>query len=542
MQFFKNFSLVKIVFFIFLICCNLAYAKKEFSEKELKKFTEIIEFGIPDQRKKVLYEIKNVKDEKAYSIIKKIVLEDKNPEVLTLALNLVNEFEIKGLEKKILEIYTESSSDPLKSEALRTLGKLKYKDAEKKALEVLKEDNKALKRSAIFALGELKTKKALEPLYDILDNMEAKDEVLQACIEAIGKIGNPKSIEKLKDVLENPGYSKYIRMYVPLALADIGGQKVVKILKRAANDKEYFIRIRAIFAISKLKNVDLNDLKPNIKAALKDSDVQVRLTALKVVKAIKDKSYIRFLEYLSEKDPNVKVRKEAIKVYSKIASESDVIDNFSKKLKTGDFYTKAFIIEAMQEMKLSKVLPILKDQFKKDNQTLRTEVLRLLGKKKDESEALNFLKEIALRKDWKGYAETVNKFRATAMRAVAAEGWDKAFSMLNKIATDFKDPLYITALKFIQYLDKERSKDYFLDKLKSMKQKPYAYRYQIIKSIYELRPKGVESDLEEAFFAEVDISVRNYIAQVLKAYGKNPKALEHQYQERLRKPLGEKKK
>jgi len=114
--------------------------------------------------------------------------------------------------------------------------------------------------------------------------MDEKEEVLQEAVSALGKIGDKGSIDKLKDILENPGYSKYVRMYVPISLAQIGGKEVVDILKNTTENPEYVIRIRAIYSLSLLEGVDINIFSKQIENALKDSDLNVRLIALDVVK------------------------------------------------------------------------------------------------------------------------------------------------------------------------------------------------------------------------------------------------------------------
>ncbi|OHD11490.1 MAG: hypothetical protein A2Y41_13070 [Spirochaetes bacterium GWB1_36_13] len=533
---YRNFIMIFLSVFLFLFVYAENNAKDEEVEKEVKDYQEILDFGIPDRRKDVLKSIEQKKDKRYYPLIQSVIENDLHPDVLEIAVRLAGDFEIKGLEEKILKIIEDKTNPKLEATALRTLGKLKYDKVSAKALEELDSESTEVKIAAIFTLGEIKEKKALDRLYEILDKIDEKEEILQEAIQSIGKIKDKKSIERLKDILENPGYSKYIRMYIPIALADIGGKEVSQILNKAAQDEEYVIRIRAIFAMTKLEGEDLNAVKKNIYSALKDSEMNVRITGLDVVKASKDREYIKIISYIMEKDPEVKVRKKAYEVFAELDSKENVTMYFKEKLVKGDFYAKQFIIQSMKKMDIEAILPMLEENFyNQDNLELRKAILVLLSERMKDGLTFNLIQKIASDKNnIKGFYDNVNKLRVMAMQILTREGWQMAFPSIRSLAEDFTDPLNIQALQMIPAIDYEKSKDYFINLMENMSDKPQAFRFQVVKTIFQLRPVGIEEALKKAFFKEKDMTIRTYLGRGMKSYGMDPEALEKQYQDLLK--------
>ena len=509
----------------------------EISDKEKTELSDSLAFGIPEQRKKALNRILELKEASTYELVTKSLDVEQNEEVLALAIEIIGELEIKGAEEKILSLTESKENIELKTKGLRTLAILKYKKAAVIAEKELENENPGIKQAAVFALGEFQEKKSLEKLYELMENMDEKEDVLIETIKSIGKIKDKKSIEKLKEFLENPGYSKYIRMYVPLALGDIGGQEVIEILNQATQDKDFFIRVRAIYAISKLEGVDFSPLKPALINALRDSELQVRVTALEVVEKIKNPEYIQYVRYMMEKDPEVKVREKATGVFAQVETKAKVLEYFQEQLEKGSFYGKAFAIKAMENMDSTDVTDILEKSFlAQDNIDLRMAILRFADKKIKEAGPFNLLKRIALNDKLPGYKPSVEQIRSHAMRLLTKTGWAQAAPALKEIAENTADPLHVTALRLLARMDKEEAEAYFMNLLMSMQDKPFNFRYEVVKSVLAIGPKEIQDELKAAYFGERDKIIRGMIANGLKNYGVDPTPLEKEYEEMRKNP------
>lgn len=530
MSYFKVKPFVMIFCFFFLA---LTQVFGEITEKEIKELEEALNYGVPDERKRVLKKVEELKDIKLHFLIKKTIEDDKDPEILEMAVRMAGEFNVKGLEENILSLLTDSEDVKVKAASLRALGKMKYKKVSAKAQEELSNENKNIQIAAVFALGELEEKSSLEKLYGILDKVDDKEELLQEAIASIGKIKDKKSVEKLKEILENPGYSKYVRMYIPIALAKIGGKEVLDLLEKAASDKEYFIRIRAIHALSEVKGADLSALRKTVISSLKDSDPNIRLTALDVVKNSKDKEYVSYLKYMMEKDPDFKVRKKSVEVFAVVEDSAGVFKLFSEKMNKGDFFTKKFAIEAMKDMDTAEAVNMLEKAFyEQDNFDLRKAILGFLTDKIEKESALILLKKIALSKDLKGYYDSVNKLRGMALQGLSKAGWAKSIDVFRAVAEDEKDPIQVNAMQMITFLDKDNAKVYFLGLLAKSRNYGNNVRYQVVKSLMQIHPDGIEEELKIAFFNEQDLLIRNMLGKALKSYGIDNDVLERQFQER----------
>jgi len=514
------------IFFIFVLSI------KSFSidEKALEDYKSILMYGIAHKRVEVLRKIGDYKGDTKpfYGLIDYVLTNDTNVNVLTEAINLVEKFKIEDFSEKVLKILENAKENPLKVASLRTLGALKYNKALNIAINLLEEKNPYIKRASLFFIGEVKDKKSIEKIYQILDNMDEKEEVLQEAVSALGKIGDKGSIDKLKDILENPGYSKYVRMYVPISLAQIGGKEVVDILKNTTENPEYVIRIRAIYSLSLLEGVDINIFSKQIENALKDSDLNVRLIALDVVKNLNAISFVPFLKYLIFNDPEIKVRDKALKVYAKIEKESEVIETLKDMVDKKDFYSKVFAIDTMKEVGIEKFVDFLKKAVvEKTSYDIRDKILKSVADSIQKPEVFDFVQFVAINKNLPGYYDAVNKIRYSAILILTKAGWDKAFPTISRISEDPLDPINTFAIKTLIGLDREKAKFYFLEKLTNFNSYPYKIKYEIIKAITELKPEGIEDTLKTLYISEKDPGMRITISKALGVYGIDAKTLEN---------------
>ncbi|HOJ50302.1 MAG TPA: HEAT repeat domain-containing protein [Spirochaetota bacterium] len=524
-------KLRKIIILVTLI--NVLILNRFFGEniddKLLEEYKNILMFGIADKRAEVLRKIGDYKgdNKKFYSLIEYVIENDTNTIVLREALNLVEKFKISEVGDKVAKILEETKENQIKVASLRALGSINYNKVSNKVLELLDEKDPNIKRAVLFFIGETKDKKGLDSIYKILENMDEKEDVLQEAIATLGKIGDKNSIEKLKDILENPGYSKYVRMYAPISLAQIGGKEVVDIIKKATEDSEYVIRIRAIYSLSLLEGVDINIFSKQIENALKDSDVNVRLTALDVVKNLNAISFVPFLKYLISNDPELKVRDKALKVYAKIEKEKDVIETIQEMVDKKDFYSKILALDTMKEVGVEKFISFLKKTFiEKTTYDIRDKILRVAAEKIENESVFEFIQEIALNKNIPGYYDAINKIRYNAMLTLTKAGWQKSFPTLSRIAEDNNDPINTFAIKLIINLNRDAAKNYFIEKLNNISLYNYKIRYEIIKAIGDLKPEGIEDKLKAIYITEKDAGMKIVIGKVLSLYGIDPKTLD----------------
>lgn len=183
-----------------------------------------------------------------------------------------------------------------------------------KLVKALEDDNRDVRRAAIFAVRALQIREATPALTALLDT-ESLKQIRGEVALAIGNLGDKSAIPILKEALES---ESEIRVEVSIALANLGDKSGIDVLKDAATKKgllqwniiEALGNIGDKSAIPVLSTVFLEQKKhrPAMEALVKigkasvpvliegtKREYETRFWAIKGLKRIKDKSSIRAL-------------------------------------------------------------------------------------------------------------------------------------------------------------------------------------------------------------------------------------------------------
>ena len=167
-----------------------------------------------------------------------------------------------------------------------------------------------------IAMGATKDKRYTQTLIEAIDGSD--EGVIQACAFALGNIGTIDAIDPLEKLLNNS--EPQIRLHAVIALGKIGEPSTVPILKKMLSDSEPNVRWDASIALAKQKDssgrsilLDLLDRKylnsfPNIDEKEK---VQVILVAISVAHFIQNQELKTVLVNIRENDENLKIREAA---------------------------------------------------------------------------------------------------------------------------------------------------------------------------------------------------------------------------------------
>lgn len=159
--------------------------------------------------------------------------------------------------------------------ATDALAETKSTGINKKVMALFESKDENTRRAAVEFFSRSPDPKALDALTGML-----RDEdwwVREKAVQALGKVGTEKTIEPLLELLDDPE----VRWAVPKTLGDIGGDKAAVYLHDLLEDPERAIRIAALKGLGKIKS---KSSLPFLKAMVKDTDVEVRDTALKIIK------------------------------------------------------------------------------------------------------------------------------------------------------------------------------------------------------------------------------------------------------------------
>ena len=167
-----------------------------------------------------------------------------------------------------------------------------------------------------IAMGATKDKRYTQTLIDAIGGSD--EGVIQACAFALGNIGTIDAIDPLRELLDNS--EPQIRLHAVIALGKIGEPSTAPLLKKMLSDSEPNVRWDASIALAKQKDssgrsilLDLLDRKylnsfPNIDEKEK---VQVILVAISVAHFIQNQELKTVLVNIRENDENLKIREAA---------------------------------------------------------------------------------------------------------------------------------------------------------------------------------------------------------------------------------------
>jgi HEAT repeat protein len=128
------------------------------------------------------------------------------------------------------------------------LGELRDKKAVEQLIGTLKNRLPAVRISTSRALGKIRDNRAVMPLLEALEN-ETAWEVKNSILWALGEIRDNRSIPALINALRDASY--YVRLHAENALEKTGC-KAVPLLIPAVNDETYVARTRAVWTLEKI--------------------------------------------------------------------------------------------------------------------------------------------------------------------------------------------------------------------------------------------------------------------------------------------------
>jgi len=134
------------------------------------------------------------------------------------ALGKIKAYDTKGDLKRVL---LEDKDPNVRAQAARALGELQYFQGEAYFIKLLNDKNIKLKAAAIFALGKIKCKKVVNVLISALK--DPSHEVRNEAARALGEIGDPNAIEPLQKLMSNEK-DFFVKSSIEISLRQLGNK------------------------------------------------------------------------------------------------------------------------------------------------------------------------------------------------------------------------------------------------------------------------------------------------------------------------------
>jgi HEAT repeat protein len=220
------------------------------------------------------------------------LLPNPDPKILEEVLLRMGDEGAEGWKDRVIELYrlsgfTEKRLNQLHSRlksrratAARRLGRIADPEALPQLEDLLQDEKEEVREAALYALGRIGTREALEVMLDALDLGDRwTQEKVAETVEEAGDESRYLLVELLRD------RSPVRRTFAAEVLGRVGGLEEVAYLKEALMDEEVDVRARAADSLGKMRQPASRDA---LLKALKDPDWQVRSQVVKALGKIGD--------------------------------------------------------------------------------------------------------------------------------------------------------------------------------------------------------------------------------------------------------------
>ena len=173
------------------------------------------------------------------------MLEADGARIRRQGVRALGHLQYKAAAGKLTEMVVDDLSRSVRVSAAEALGRMKAGEDSAKTLVALLAKGEFLDSRICWALGEMRSQKAVTALIQVVDK--------SAAMLALGKIGNPLAIKPLMQMLETSNDPR-MRGYAARALGSFKTPEVLEALKKARkNDLSRFARSEEWFAIFKIE-------------------------------------------------------------------------------------------------------------------------------------------------------------------------------------------------------------------------------------------------------------------------------------------------
>lgn len=256
--------------------------------------------------------------------------------------------------------------------AAMALGQMKARKALKPLAEVLAQGTApmSVRRKAAWALGQLGDKKAVKPL---LAALRSDDETLhKAAGEALVQLGEV-AVTPLMTLTRKRKHP--YRVQILGLLGEIGDQRAFPALLVAANDSDYKARAAALTAAAA---IDVARIEAKLLGGLKDEEVAVRRAAAAGLARGLTPYAILGLEKAIKKDKDAQVRRLSIQALGKLGDRRGLAALVHALQKDPDADARFAAVTAMYRVRHRGMIQSLKGAALDKDQRVRESAAKLL--------------------------------------------------------------------------------------------------------------------------------------------------------------------
>jgi len=381
--------------------------------------------------------------------------------------------------------------------------------------------------SAIMLLGLLRNDRALQPLLEISQEEEFRDDVKRALLfmarskpegllplfqtenayyrrflaEIAGEIGSDIYTTRLINYLGDD--DGHVRAISARALSRIGDIKAVPYIKELLHDPYEDVQEAAVESLSVLREgLDIKE----ILSWLKESEPSLRRSACRLLGLLKAEEAVHDIGFcIKDSDPSV--RKTAVEALRKIASNmnkgimesakrylAQAITDEVRDIRVAAIYSLGFIGGA-DVVEMMKSLLLDRDDF------IKVAAIKVIGRSKDSSTIDDLIRML----------DEPNGFvKSSAIEALSNFGDERAMKAIVRMLEDRDVEIKRTAIEALSGY--EAAEQRLLPFLRS---EDWILRMAAVKALGVSKSPSVRQELESLLDVEEDASIRNLLMELL---------------------------
>ena len=279
---------------------------------------------------------------------------------------------LKGLAEPFLLDALKGEDPVIVKYSIYALGDIRSRAAVEPIMEYLYHPDEEIRRNAVFALGNIRDPRAVEPLIRKLRDPD--NVVREYAAAALDHLGDKQAVPYLREALKNEQGSIF---NMATSLFNLGDEEVIELLIDKLKDPHSQNRLYAVYVLGKIR--DPREIEPLIEVLADDN---VQWLAAKALINLGELAVPALIRTLKRKDRDIRLY--SIYALGEIGDREATLP-VMEQIIDPDQTIREYTADALIALDDREVLPHLLDYLEKGDFTIQSMVLRVLGHLGDES-------------------------------------------------------------------------------------------------------------------------------------------------------------
>ncbi|MCD6579303.1 HEAT repeat domain-containing protein [bacterium] len=175
---------------------------------------------IKSERAAAVASLKTSDQEKAFPYVIK-VLGSRDEDSVNAAIEVFQAWDKDTTIKKLKDVFINTDNTVIAQNIVRCLSKIGGQGSEDFLIKLLDDSRLLVQSEAMIGLGELKSKKALEPILKLLTPENLNNPILTSALNSVQEIGDPSSAAPLKQLLDSKINSVSLKINIFRAILSV---------------------------------------------------------------------------------------------------------------------------------------------------------------------------------------------------------------------------------------------------------------------------------------------------------------------------------